>query len=165
VKITVEDIGSSVERWVPASTADRDLVITDESGKRIATLHQSKTRSTTTIAAPTVRSFKSTANLDEAKKFPGVMGGATTLELANDPPASVRFLSISIAAETSYVHSSVVATSFKKRILQTATYSRKSCAHGGPGPVFIGQHVELRWVDELGRRSAPGAATISKQKS
>ena len=163
VTFTVEDLGSSVERWVPKGAADRDLVIVDEAGKEIAKLHQTKA-SSGKLAAPKPRSLTSTTSMDDARRMPsGVPGGTTKLELAADPPAEARFLAIAITGHAARVHSSVVPTA-AQRIFKFTSYSHKSCMRGGPAPIFIGERVGLTWIDGLGRRSAVAQVTATKQR-
>lgn len=163
IKLTVEDLGSGVERWIPASPATRTLVILDETGKRIATLHQTKANSTEPLSAPTARSISSSVSLDQARVFPGVIGGTTVVELSKDPPAHGRFLAIAITGASGYVHSAMELRSASQRTFQATSYARKSCASSrGPGPLFIGQHVGLRWIDELGRVSPTTQVTVAQ---
>ncbi|MEP6864071.1 MAG: hypothetical protein ABJE66_25810 [Deltaproteobacteria bacterium] len=162
VVFEVEDLGSSLERWIPATSADRDLVIVDEAGKKIATLHQTKVKSPGP-AAPRALSLTSTASLADASVMQmGVPGGTTTLELAADPPADARFLTIEITGSGARVHSSIAPTAQQRKFVATS-YAHKSCARGGPGAIFIGEHVAVRWVDSLGRRSSAAQITATKQ--
>jgi hypothetical protein len=162
VGFKVEDLGSSVERWVPATAADRDLVILDEAGKQIATLHQTKAKSAS-LAAPKALALTSTTSLADANTMQmGVPGGTTTLELGTDPPADARFLTIEITGSGARVHSSIAPTGQQRKFVATS-YAHKSCARGGPEPIFIGEHVAVSWVDSLGRRSAAAQITATKQ--
>ena len=163
VTFTVEDLGSSIERWVPKGAADRDLVILDEAGKQIALLHQTKA-SSARLAAPQPRSLTSTTSMDDAQKMPsGVPGGTTKLELSADPPADARFLAIAITGRAARVHSAVVPTA-NQRTFEATYYAHKSCMRGGPAPIFIGERVGLTWIDGLGRRSAVAQVTATKQR-
>jgi hypothetical protein len=164
VEITVEDLGSAIERWIPKTPADRDLVIRDEAGTLVATLHQTAAPSKGQLAAPKVRSFTSTTRLDaNVGGGEGVAGASTKLELVQDPPTGTRFLAIAITnGADSYAQSALVPTAAKRKF-EATTYAHKSCARGGPTPVFIGQHVALSWIDELGRRSTSTKVTVQKQ--
>jgi hypothetical protein len=163
VALTNEDLGSAIERWVPTSAADRDLVIFDHAGKKIATLHQTKARSGH-LAAPQPKSLTSDASLSDQHSIPmGVPGGSMSLELGDDPPADARFLTIAITGTGARVHSAFKLTGQQRKFEATA-YAHKSCSRGGPAPIFIGEHVALTWVDSLGRRSAVAAATVAKQR-
>jgi hypothetical protein len=162
VVFKVEDLGSSVERWIPTTAADRDLVIFDEAGKQVATLHQTKA-SASRLAAPKALSLESTTSLADARAMQmGVPGGTTTLELGTDPPADARFLTIAITGSGARVHSSIAPTAQQRTFVATS-YAHKSCSRGGPEPIFIGEHVAVSWVDRLGRRSAAAQITATKQ--
>jgi len=163
VAYAIEDLGSSVERWVPQGAADRDLVILGEDGNQIARIHQSKT-SSPKLARPRPSSLSSTTSMADARKIPsGVPGGTTTLELSVDPPADARYLTIAITGSGARVHSAVAPTD-KQRKFETTTYAHKSCMRGGPGPILIGDHIGLTWVDALGRRSAVAQITATKRR-
>jgi len=162
VEFVVEDLGSSVERWVPKGAADRDLVILDEAGKQIAKLHQTKA-SSAKLAGPRPGSLTSTTGMDDARKMPsGVPGGTNQLELAGDPPAGAVYLTLAITGRAARVHSAI-APAAKQRKFEETYYAHKSCMGGGSAPIFIGEHVGLTWVDALGRRSAVAQVTATKQ--
>jgi hypothetical protein len=158
----VEDLGSSVERWVLTTSADRDLVILDEAGKQIATLHQTKTKSPS-VGAPNAISLTSTTSLDDARTMQmGVPGSAMALVLGTDPPADARFLTIAITGSGARVHSAIAPKPDQRKFEATA-YAHKSCSRGGVEPLFSGEHVTLTWIDSLGRRSAATQITATKQ--
>ena len=162
VPFRAELLGGSAERWVPTTTADRDLVIVGTAGKKIATVHQTKTKSPA-LAAPKAVSLTSTTSLADAHAMRmGVPGSAVALVLASDPPADARFLTIAITGDAPRVHS-VFEAKPNQRKFEITTYAHKSCASGGPEPLFAGEHVALTWVDSLGRRSAATQITATKQ--
>lgn len=162
IAFTVEDLGSSVERWVPSSAADRELVLRDEAGKRVATLHQTKATSGR-LAAPRPKSLTSTVSLAEARTMTmGVPGGTMKLELSADAPADTRFLTIAISGSGARAHSAITPAEHQ-RAFEATSYAHKSCARGGPGPIFAGERVALTWVDQLGRRSPAAQLTATKQ--
>lgn len=162
VAFTIEDLGSSVERWIPRGAADRDLVIIDEAGKKVAELHQTKA-SSSGLAAPKTRSLMTTTSRDDARAMSmGVPGGSMKLELAGDPPADARYLTIAITGSGARAHSAIAPAASQREFTSTS-YPHKSCARGGPGPIFIGERVALTWVDALGRRSTPANVTATKQ--
>jgi len=162
VAFTVEDLGSSVERWVITKAADRDLVILDEAGKRIATLHQDKAKSPS-VAAPNPASLTATTSLAEARAMQmGVAGSAMTLVLGGDPPTGARFLTIAITGSGARAHSAI-APKPNQRTFESTAYAHKSCSRSGVEPLFSGEKVELTWVDDLGRRSAATQITATKQ--
>src|SRR3569623_212193 len=76
VTFTVEDLGSSIERWVPKGAADRDLVIVDEAGKQIAKLHLPMARAASP-AWPEPRPLPSTTSLYYAPIMPSVVPGGS----------------------------------------------------------------------------------------
>ena len=162
VEFEVEDLGSSVERWVPKGAADRDLVIVDATGKQIAKLHQTK-GSSAKLARPRPASLTSTTSMNDARKMPsGVPGGINTLELAGDPPTGAVYLTLAITGTAARVHSAI-APAAKQRKFEETYYPHKSCTGGGSAPIFVGEHVGLTWVDALGRRSAVAQVTATKQ--
>lgn len=162
VKLRVEDLGSGIERWVPASAADRELVILDAAHKQVATLHQTKARRAERLPAPVVRSLRSTTTVDQLRSFRGIAGGTSQLVLSSDPPTSPGYLVVGIAGATPYAHAAIAPASATQRTFEETTYARKSCAPGGPGPLLVGQRVRLSWVDELGRRSSTTEVTVSR---
>jgi hypothetical protein len=162
VAFTVEDLGSSVERWVITRAADRDLVVLDEAGKKIATLHQTTAKSPS-VAAPNPTSLTATTSLAEAHATQmGVAGSAMTLVLGGDPPADARFLTIAITGSGARVHSAI-APKPNQRTFESTAYAHKSCSRGGVEPLFSGERVALTWIDSLGRRSAATQITATKQ--
>lgn len=162
VALTVEILGSGVERWQPKTAADRDLVIADEAGKQIAKLHQTRAKSGP-LAAPRAKSLKSTLTMDDVRKMQsGVPGGGTTLELDQDPPTDVRLLTIAVTGTGAYAHSAVQPTA-GKRAFEWTSYSHKSCARGGIESLIVGQQIAITWIDGLGRRSPATALTVGRR--
>lgn len=159
VALTVEDMGSGVERWVPVA-GTRDLVLRDQKHAVVATLHQTK-QAAAALAAPSVRSFRSTLVPAEGRNFPGVPGGTTKLELGKDAPAGARFLVIAVSGSGARAHSAIAPTA-NQRTFESTTYAHKGCAGGGPGPIAVGEHVSISWLDDLGRRSAATTTTTTK---
>lgn len=163
VPFTAEDLGSSVERWVPTTAVDRDLLIINEAGKTIATLHQTKAKSGR-VAAPQATSLTATTSLADAYTMRmGVPGSTMTLVLGSDPPADARFLAIAITGSGARVQSAVEPTAHQRKF-ESTTYTHKSCSRGGPVPLYSGEHVALTWIDTLGRRSAATQITATKQR-
>lgn len=159
VEITAEDLGSDLERWVPASPADRDLVIRNAKHAVVATLHQTS-QHPAALAAPSVRGMRSSV-VPKDLHMPqgGVPDASTKLELGKDLPASARYVTIAIAGTGAHAHSAVAAGA---RTFEATTYAHKSCADVGPGPIAVGQRVSITWVDDLGRRSPATTAAVAK---
>jgi hypothetical protein len=161
IAFTIEDLGSSVERWVLTTTKDRDLLIVDETGKQIAKLHQTKAKSPS-VAAPNAASLTATTSLAEARAMQmGVAGSAMTLVLGGDPPPDARFLTIAITGSGARAHSAIEPKPHQRTFEATA-YAHKSCSRGGVEPLFSGERVALTWIDSLGRRSAATQITAAK---
>ncbi len=162
VKLTVEALGSGIERWIPADPADRDLLIRDDAGTLIATLHQTAAASKTHLAAPKASRFDSTLGRNGALRE-GVPGGAATLVLGQDPPTGARFLAVAISTGSETMPHSASALPAARRTFDFSTYAHKSCAGGGSAPIFIGQHIAMTWVDDLGRRSDRATVTVRRR--
>jgi hypothetical protein len=164
VALTVEILGSGVECWQPKIAADRDLVISDEAGMAIATLHQTKAKSGT-VTAPRAKSVKSTTRMEDLRRMmSGVPGGTTTLELAQDPPTDARFLTIAVTGSGAFAHSAIEPTA-AKRTFEWTTYSHKSCAPAGIESLVVGQHIAITWIDGLGRRSSATPLTVGLRQA
>lgn len=160
----VEDLGSGLERWSLPSVAEREIDIFDDAGKPLATLHQTAARGTTKLAAPVAKNFKSTLGIAEVRAFRmGTPGGTATLELGQDPPTDVRYLTIAVAGDGGFAHSAIELTR-KQRKFETTSYSHKSCTSSGPDPVLVGQRIALTWIDALGRRSPAVQITVGRRR-
>lgn len=163
VALVVESLGSGIERWQPKNAAERDLVISREDGTQVAKLRQSVAKSAV-LAAPKAKSVRSTIDLDEIRKASsGPPGGATTLELTQDPPAEAKLLVVAVTGNGAYAHSATAPIA-GKRTFEWVSYAQKRCAGGWIESLVVGQHIAITWIDELGRRSAATSLTVTKQR-
>ena len=48
-----------------------------------------------------------------------------------------------------------------QRAFELVTYTRKSCSGGEP-TLFIGDRLQLTWLDGQGRRSTPTKVTVAR---
>ncbi|MEO8453357.1 MAG: hypothetical protein ABI647_26450 [Gemmatimonadota bacterium] len=162
VTVAAEVLGGGYERWLPAGPAERDLVIFNGAGKRVAKLHQTATKSPA-LQVLRAASAKSTLSMDDLRKFEaGVPGGATTLELAQDLPAEAQLFIVAITGSAPRAYTAIAPTT-ERRKFEWASYAHKSCARGGLEPLVIGEHIALTWIDSVGRRSAVTALTVGRR--
>lgn len=151
VGIDIDALGGGLERWVPRAPTVRDLVIRDQSGTKIATLHQNREKPAA-LASPSVQRVTTTAEL-RSSPVPGIPGGTATFVLDADPPPDAR-LAIFVTGRYSRAHA-VVEPASGQREVSTEAPASKGCGRVTISPIYVDEDVSLTWVDNRGRRSKP----------
>ena len=164
VAVTMEPIGTSVERWVLAGGGDRELEVVDSKGKVVASLRQ-RTQKVAPLAAPKVQSMTSTvvrSSRPVPPPYPGAAQPFTMIAtLAEQPPAGAQYLAVSLDAAAGMVATMFPIAAQQVRF-ESASHGGKNCYGGAPMGIATEERVSLFFVDAMGRRSAATKIKIRK---
>ena len=89
-----------------------------------------------------------------------IPGAEVALTLAGPAPAGAIFLTIATAGRDP-LPLVVLPVTAGQRTFALVTYTRKGCSGGEP-TLFIGDRLQLTWIDGHGRRSAPTKVTVAR---
>ena len=154
--VTVDAFAGGFERWAVPEGAD-PLEIVDESGKVIATIARSAP-SATPLPAPQVARLTSNTARKTVAPVMGILGAIVTVQLRRPAPTGA-LLVVTGAGGLPYF---TWPTTVDGKRFRAESYTRKSCTGGGPPTTFIGDRLNLRWLDPLGRISRPAQVTVQR---
>lgn len=147
IAVTVELLGSDLERWRLAGDLDRDVELVDDAGKVVQVIRQRR-GAAAKLAPPRIKALTSTTSRKAAVPK-GIAGATVRIVLAAALPANARYVALDLAGAMPVAVFPVAAGQVD---FSFVTHSRKSCSPGPPS-VLIGDRVALSWIDDHGRRS------------